>query len=146
MSGSYIIKAATRSDFESVSTLLSQQKLPVEDITEDLSHFFVVKQDDMPVAVIGMEHHGEIGLLRSMATDPAYRNHGFASSLVNSILNHGRTLGLKEMYLLTETAETYFAKRGFRKINREEAPAAIKQSAEFTHLCPSSAVVMKKEL
>ena len=93
-----------------------------------------------------MEQYDEYGLLRSMATDPAYRNNGIASSLVATLFNYGKSLGLKEMYLLTETAENYFAKRGFQKINREETPAAIRQSAEFSHLCPSTAVVMKKEI
>ena len=93
-----------------------------------------------------MEQYDEYGLLRSMATDPVFRNNGIASALVAALFNYGKSQGLKEMYLLTETAESYFAKRGFQKISREQAPAAIKQSAEFSHLCPSTAVVMKKEI
>ncbi len=140
------IQAAAPSDYHSVCELLSKHKLPIEDINRDLSHFFIVKQHGLPIGVIGMEQYGEFGLLRSMATDPAYRNNGIASSLVAALFNYGKRLGLKEMYLLTETAENYFSNRGFQKINREDTPAALKQSAEFTHLCPSTAVVMKKEI
>ena len=140
------IQTAGPSDFEAVCELLSKQKLPTEDINKELSHFFIVKQSGLPVGVIGMEKYGEYGLLRSMATDPAYRNNGIAASLVTQLFKYGKSLGLKEMYLLTETAESYFAKRGFQRIKREETPAAIKQSAEFSHLCPSTAVVMKKEI
>jgi len=140
------IQSATPSDYQAVCELLSKHKLPIEDINKELTHFFIVKQHGLPVGVIGMEQYGEFGLLRSMATDPAYRNNGIASSLVAALFNYGKNLGLKEMYLLTEAAENYFAKRGFQKINREETPAAIKQSAEFSHLCPSTAVVMKKEI
>jgi len=140
------IQSAAPSDYQAVSEFLSKHKLPIEDIDQELTHFFIVKQQGLPVGVIGMEQYGEYGLLRSMATDPAYRNNGIASSLVAALFTYGEKLGLKEMYLLTETAENYFAKRGFQKINREETPAAIKQSAEFSHLCPSTAVVMKKEI
>jgi len=140
------VQAAAPSDYHSVCKLLSKYKLPIEDIDRDLSHFFIVKQHGLPVGVIGMERYGEFGLLRSMATDPAYRNNGIAASLVTQLFKYGKSLGLKEMYLLTETAESYFAKRGFQRIKREETPAAIKQSAEFSHLCPSTAVVMKKEI
>ncbi len=140
------IQAATTSDYQAVCELLLKHKLPTEDINQGLAHFFIVKQHGLPVGVIGMELYSEYGLLRSMATDPAYRNNGIASSLVAELFNYGKRLGLKEMYLLTETAENYFAKKGFQKINREETPTAIKQSAEFSHLCPSTAVVMKKEI
>jgi len=140
------IQTATASDYQTVCDLLSRHKLPVEDINRELTHFFIVKQQDLLVGVIGMEQYGEFGLLRSMATDLAYRNNGIASSLVAALFAHSKKLGLKVMYLLTETAENFFAKKGFQKVNRDETPAAIKQSAEFSHLCPSTAVVMKKEI
>jgi len=140
------IQAAAPSDYQAVCELLSKHKLPIEDINQELAHFFIVKQHGLSIGVIGMELYGEYGLLRSMATDPVHRNNGIASSLIAELFSYGKSLGLKEMYLLTETAENYFAKRGFQKINREETPPAIKQSAEFNHLCPSTAVVMKKEI
>jgi len=140
------IQPAATSDYQAVCELLSKHKLPIEDINKELSHFFIVKPHELPVGVIGMEKYGEFGLLRSMVTDPAFRNNGIASALVAALINYGKSLGLKELYLLTETAEDYFAKRGFQKINRDQVPATIKQSSEFSHLCPSTAVVMKKEI
>ena len=146
MTETITIQAAAPSDFKAISELLLMHKLPIEDINQELAHFFIVKQQGLPVGVIGMEQYGEYGLLRSMATDPAHRNNGIASSLVTELFNYGKRLGLKEMYLLTETAENYFTKKGFQKINRDQVPATIKQSAEFSHLCPTTAVVMKKEI
>lgn len=146
MTETITLQAAAPSDYPAASELLTNQNLPVEDINKELPHFFIVKRKGLLVGVIGMEQYGEFGLLRSMATDPAHRNNGIASSLVAALFNYGKKLGLKEMYLLTETAENYFAKKGFQKINREDTPAAIKQSEEFSHLCPSTAVVMKKEI
>jgi amino-acid N-acetyltransferase len=45
---------------------------------------------------------------------------------------------------LTETADKYFNKKGYRAIAREQVPEQIKASSEFNHVCPVSAVVMKK--
>jgi arsenate reductase (thioredoxin) len=50
------------------------------------------------------------------------------------------------MYLLTETAQPYFEKKGFAAIPRNEVPLAVQQSAEFTHVCPDTAVAMQKEV
>ena len=132
-------------DLQEVKQLLRQNKLPVEDIA-DLLHFFIVRKDKKIIGVIGLEVYNQYGLLRSMATSATYRNLGLAASLVDKLLQYAAELGLKEMYLLTETAEKYFEKRSFHKIERESVPEAIKQSKEFSHLCPSSAVVMKKDI
>jgi amino-acid N-acetyltransferase len=54
--------------------------------------------------------------------------------------------GITTMYLLTETADKYFSKKGYSTITRGEVPDELKGSSEFSHVCPVSAVVMKKEL
>ena len=130
-------------DLQEIKQLLQQNKLPVEDIA-DLSHFFIAKKGKKIAGVIGLEVYNQYGLLRSMVTDANYRKYSIASSLVDKLFQYAVELGLKEMYLLTETAEQYFQKKGFHTIERDNAPKAIKQTKEFSHLCPSSAVVMKK--
>jgi amino-acid N-acetyltransferase len=140
------ILKATSGDYDNVTALLSSQHLPAEDIDKTLSHFFVAKEDGAIMAVIGLEVYGTAGLLRSMATYPAHRNKGIASMLVLELINYAKQKGIQEVFLLTETAETYFAKKGFIRIRRDEVPIAIKKSSEFSHLCPSSAILMKKEI
>lgn len=54
--------------------------------------------------------------------------------------------GVTTMYLLTETAEKYFNKKNYQVITRNEVPQALFQSSEFSHVCPVSATVMKKDL
>ncbi len=144
--GSVNILKATAGDYDNVTALLSSEHLPVEDIDKTLSHFFVAKEDAAIMAVIGLEVYGTAGLLRSIATDPAHRNKGIASMLVLELINYAKQKGIQEVFLLTETAETFFAKKGFIGIRRDEVPIAIKKSSEFSHLCPSSAILMKKEI
>lgn len=50
--------------------------------------------------------------------------------------------GISQVYLLTETAESFFAIRGYSVATREDAPAEIAVAEEFTTLCPDSAVLM----
>jgi len=53
---------------------------------------------------------------------------------------------VRELYLLTTTAERFFATRGYAGIERERVPDTVRASAEFSALCPASAVVMRKAL
>jgi N-acetylglutamate synthase-like GNAT family acetyltransferase len=50
------------------------------------------------------------------------------------------------MYLLTMTAEGFFARRGYLRIARGSAVPEIQATSEFTLLCPDSSVLMVKAL
>jgi amino-acid N-acetyltransferase len=52
--------------------------------------------------------------------------------------------GVKSLYLLTTTADRFFAGLGFRRLQREMAPLAIKSTSQFSSLCPATAVLMSK--
>jgi arsenate reductase (thioredoxin) len=140
------IREAMTSDYNAVSQLLLSNKLPVQDIDKALPNFFVAVFNNELAGVIGLEKYDQYGLLRSMATDFSHRNQGIASKLIDALFQYASTIGLKEIYLLTETAKEFFVKKEFIHIQREEAPDAVKKSAEFSHLCPTSATVMKKSI
>ncbi len=129
-----------------VIALLQAEKLPVEDLPASLHNFFVALNEDKVIGAIGLEQYGNYALLRSMVVHAAHRDKHIASRLVEQLELHGNTLGISDMYLLTETAPAYFEKKGYQKIKREEVPAALQASSEFSHVCPVSAIVMKKEL
>jgi amino-acid N-acetyltransferase len=50
------------------------------------------------------------------------------------------------LYLLTETAEDFFAALGYRAVGRGGLPGAIERSGQFTTMCRTSAVVMTRDL
>ena len=54
--------------------------------------------------------------------------------------------GLPQLVLLTDTATTFFARRGYADIAREQAPVAVQSSTEFRSLCPASARCMTRRL
>jgi amino-acid N-acetyltransferase len=131
---------------EDIVAILSAEKLPVDDLPEKLDTFLVATDNGQLVGVIGIEVYGAYGLLRSLAVLPDHRNKGIAGKLIDRLESVAKLNDLKEIYLLTETAPEYFAGKAFQKITRDEVPNEVKQSSEFSHVCPVSAIVMKKSI
>ena len=94
----------------------------------------------------GLEVYGALGLLRSVAVRASTRGAGVGSELVARITAAARAQGLRELFLLTTTAEHYFPRFGFACVGRESVPVAVQASAEFQGACPSTAIVMRKSL
>jgi len=106
----------------------------------------VALQDEEVISVAGLEVYGDYGLLRSLAVGKQFRNKGIAKNLLQQIENLAKKQHISELYLLTETALDYFKRNGYQKINRDEVPVSVQQSAEFSEVCPQSAIVMKKTI
>jgi len=102
--------------------------------------------NSLVVGAIGMEIYGSDGLLRSLVVRPEYRKMKIAGGMINEIEKLGRNIGLNTIYLLTETAQKYFAGKGYQLIERKDAPQLLKHSSEFSHVCPATAAFMKKNL
>ena len=132
---------------ENVTQLLITVKLPAEDLPSSLENFYVVVDNSNEViGVAGLEIYGDYGLLRSLAILPEYRDQGIANQLLERVENLALLNKLKAICLLTETAPEYFSRKGYARITRADVPAAVQASSEFSHVCPASAIVMKKEL
>jgi amino-acid N-acetyltransferase len=138
------LRRAGPADHEAVARLLRDLELPTDGVSEWLSRFWVAEHEGRVVGVAGMERYGDSGLLRSVAVAPEWRGTGVGRTLVDHVLEEGRTAGVREVYLLTTTAEHYFPRLGFGCVDRESVPAALHASAEFTGACPDSAVVMRR--
>ncbi len=111
-----------------------------------LKHFLLARKGPEIAGLVGLEIREGDALLRSLAVAEDYRKKGLATRLVAKIENHARTLKIRTLYLLTLTAEDFFAKRDFQRTVRSSAPAGIQKTAEFRGLCPASAAFMTKRL
>lgn len=141
-----MVVSATEQHRDGIKDLLRSQHLPFEDLPASLEHFFVVLEDGDLIGTIGMEQYEGYGLLRSMVVHPGHRNKGLAENLVARLEQEALATGITGMFLLTETAEKYFSRKGYDVVHRDEVPSVLKQSSEFSHVCPASAIVMKKQL
>jgi amino-acid N-acetyltransferase len=139
--------SARPSDFPEIVRLLAEAALPHDDLTpEHLRHFLVLRDGGGIAGVVGMEVADDAGLLRSLAVPHARRGGGLASRLVDALEAHARSAGIRTLYLLTTTAEGFFARRGYARTERAAVPDAIAATPEFRGICPASAACMARAL
>lgn len=131
----------------SVVALLEAEGLPASDLTEaHLQHFFFTATDGTPSALVGLEIYGRDALLRSLVVSATARTQGLGSALVLHAEQYAAAHEVRALYLLTTTAESFFEHRGYRRIDRANAPSAIQSTREFASLCPASSAFMIKRL
>ncbi|WP_414470173.1 arsenic resistance N-acetyltransferase ArsN2 [Methanobacterium sp. ACI-7] len=133
-------------DEEAIKKLLSEALLPYYDISDHINNFLLASKDDVIVGVLGVEIHGKSALLRSLAVIHSKQGEGIGKFLYEKMEIHASSKGIKELYLLTTTADLFFENLGFKKIARDEVADAIKNTKEFKDICPVSAVCMVKEI
>jgi amino-acid N-acetyltransferase len=137
-----IIREAINDDLKAIKSLLDSASLPSSDIEKHLSNFFVLKNEGDIIGTIGMELYGDTALLRSLAVKKDYQNKGYGQRLYQTLISKVKKMDVMNIYLLTETAVGFFSKEGFQEIRRELVPPAIKQTYEYSTLCPEGAVCM----
>jgi amino-acid N-acetyltransferase len=140
------IRPARDADLPAIEALLSASQLPTEGVREAIPQYLTAWLDGRLAGVIGLEMHDGFGLLRSAAVDLGARGTGVGRALVERVLAEAASYRVREVYLLTTTAERWFARFGFRHVDRGDVPGPIRSSAEYRELCPSSAAVMRREI
>lgn len=147
------LRSARPDDVAAVERLLGASGLPTAGVAELLADrpedFVVVESADARgdlVAVAGLEVCGGDALLRSVAVDPAWRGRGLGGDLVRRLIGAADARGLRALYLLTTTAEHYFPRLGFARVDRVDVPAGIAATVEFRSACPASAIAMERPL
>jgi amino-acid N-acetyltransferase len=140
------IRRATAADAESVRALLNAADLPLVGVPADLGDFLVAEREGGVVGAIGLERYGSAALLRSAVVHPAHRGERLGERLVTALLRDARGDGVREIVLLTTTAERWFPRFGFKPIERSAVPAALEASAEFQGACPDTAIIMRLAL
>jgi amino-acid N-acetyltransferase len=133
-------------DLEYVEQLLAENGLPAGDVRSKPDCFFVAVQDGERVGVGGIEQYGTAGLLRSVAVEESRRGEGFGTAICDRLEERARADGTEQLWLLTTTAAEFFNARGYEEAAREEAPEEIRNTTEFSDLCPDSAACLRRTL
>ncbi len=127
-------------DTAAIAALLRDAGLPHGDFAPHLAHFLVAREPaGRIVGVIGAEVCGADALLRSLAVTPSHRRAGLGRRLLAALDSCAGAWGVARWWLLTTTADAFFAAEGFRAAPRADAPPAIASTGEFRGLCPSAA-------
>jgi N-acetylglutamate synthase-like GNAT family acetyltransferase len=139
------IEAARAADVAAIAALLRAADLPHEDFAPHLAHFLVARDSrGTVIGAVGAEVHAPEALLRSLVVAEEARGQGLGDTLVEALAAAAESWGVQRWWLLTTTAERFFAARSFSRAERASAPAAIRASGQFRGGCGGSAVCLTR--
>jgi amino-acid N-acetyltransferase len=119
--------------------------LPTDDL-DGGGRFFAAAVDGRPVAFGGLEGAGPDQLLRSVVVPAGLRGGGHGRRLAEALTRQAGLDGAERLWLLTTSADPFFARLGWQATDRASAPEVIRASRQFSELCPASAVLMRRPL
>ena len=139
------VRRATAGDSSAVRALLAEAGLPLPGPTSAWASF-VAANGGAVVGAAALERHGPahhpVFLLRSVVVAPTHQGAGVGRALVAETLSAADAAveaGAATVALLTETADGYFDRFGFRAVDRTELPPALEASTELAGACPATA-------
>lgn len=140
------IAEARPEDVSAIAALLRAAELPHGDFSAHLGCFRVARdRAGTVVGAVGAEVYREEALLRSLVVAPHALGTGMGGRLVDALELAASGWGVRRWWLLTTTAERFFAARGFCVVARCAAPEAIRATGQFSGGCGSAAVCMTRE-
>lgn len=146
MKDSIEFRLASAEDEPALRSLLSAAALPVDDVSTREQDYVLAHVEGALVGCVGLEVHGDAGLLRSFAVAPASRGRGLGTRLFERIVARAILRGVETAYVLTTTAVRHCEAHGFERIDRAEVPAGIAATQQFRSLCPASAACFRRRL
>lgn len=122
---------------------LSAAGLPTSDLDDGFAEYFAT--DDFS-AFGGFCRFETSALLRSIVVIDGRRKQGTGSQLLGVLISYARAAAVRDLWLLTTTAKSFFARHGFDAAERTNAPPAIANTSLFRDLCPASATLMHRRI
>jgi amino-acid N-acetyltransferase len=132
------IDRATASDVPAVEALLREAGA--------LALGVVAREGLDVVAAAAVERYRDAGLLRSVVVAPERRGTGLGRDVVAAAEALAAADGVRDLYLVTETAIDWFPRLGYEVVEREVASAAVGESIELTTVCRDTGVTMRRRL
>lgn len=129
---------------QQVIDLLAQNNLPTSDLDDGKHLYALLDEQRQLVGTGGLEFIGNAALLRSVSVKKELQGKGLGKQISHQLEKIASSKGIDAIYLLTTTAKDFFSREAYDVIERDSVPGAIKATSEFTSVCPSSAIVMRK--
>ena len=141
----YKLIVANESSRADILSLLAESDLPTSDLDETKLLFACINNGDV-VGTGGLELFKDCGLLRSVCVRTGMQKRGLGKLIVHELEQVAAHKGIHLLYLLTTTAKDFFMKEDYTIVDRGDVPAEIKNTTQFSSVCPSTATVMRKFL
>ncbi|HYF92184.1 MAG TPA: arsinothricin resistance N-acetyltransferase ArsN1 family A [Symbiobacteriaceae bacterium] len=139
-------RRADPGDWDTVARLLTAAGLPLHGAREHQDGFLLAHRGDTLAGTAALERYGAVALLRSVAVAENIRGTGLGQELVRLLLDIAYEEGVQTVALLTATADRFFPRFGFQRVERSALPPVLAGSEELRGACPASAVAMMLDL
>jgi N-acetylglutamate synthase-like GNAT family acetyltransferase len=138
------LRPAVGPDLPTIASLLHEGDMPAGAVRERVGRTLVAELDRRTlIATAAWEPVQDgIGLLRSVSVTERVRGKGVGALIVAGTLRAAAAAGLKQIYLVTPSAEGFFARCGFTTVRRDQLPDSVARHRQVTRDCPSTAAVM----
>jgi amino-acid N-acetyltransferase len=140
------IERARPGDRPAIEALLAANDLPLDGLELALPTAVVARDGARLAGCAAFEPYGSAGLLRSVCVTADQRGTGLGRMLVAAAEDAAIDAGIRELFLLTDTAADWFPRLGYERTTRDACPADMAASPEFVAACPASAAVLRKLL
>lgn len=140
------VRPASSVDLPAVATLVGGAGLPTVGLDGSSVRLLVAEDGGAVVGAAAVESFGDHGLLRSVAVAEPLRGTAIGTRLVAEAVTVAKSAGLRDLWLLTETAEGFFTRLGWRASGDGDLPESLRLSPEYTAHCSESAAVMVRDL
>jgi len=141
-----MVARASAQDWPAIESLLVASGLPLDAAVPAFKSGVIERLGDELVGCAAIELFDRAALLRSVAVRDDLRGQGVGQRLVGAAEELARESGVSELLLLTETAESWFARLGYEVIDRASVPADVAGSVEFSTACSDTAIAMRRSL
>lgn len=138
------IGPASGGEIAALKRLLVSSLLPSRDVGGAHQRFIVASENGRIIGCAGLQVAGQDGLVRSMAVHWTRRNSGLGSRLHERLLFEAVLAGVRTLYVVTTSAEGFFASHGFRKVAASAVPPDLQVSEEFAAFVPGGSTVMSR--
>jgi arsenate reductase (glutaredoxin) len=144
--GSPVLReVAIQDDIAELASALHAESLPTDDLMDAGRRFFAYESlSGARVGYGGFECYGQEALIRSVVTLPHARRQGVGGSLLALLMRRAFDGGARRAWVLTTNAAAYFERKGFKAVDRSQAPQEILVTRQVAALCPASATLLSR--
>lgn len=146
MKRDYQFRSARQEDIPAIRDLLEASDLPSEGLEEILTHSLVAEAEGSLVGAIALDPRGRSGLLKFLVVESSHQGQRLGTALSARLINAARLLGIERLYLLTTTAEAFFAPAGYKVADLRHIPPEIRETEAFKNMSPHTATCMVRDI
>ena len=142
------ISLLDKSRISEIRTMVKDAGLAYADINEEshIEFWGMIAEDGTLKGVVGLESYSPHGLLRSLCVRGEMKGSGLGKQLLSRLEEEAKDRDINELYLLTESAASFFEHSGYEHVERMRVPSQIRSTAEFMIHCSEDAVCLFKAI